>query len=330
MTDSTPVCSDSASSESSLLIGIDVAKQSLDLARSDTDAVVSFDNNAAGHRRLLASLAGAKPAVIVVESTGGLERPLLEALLEADLNVALVNPSKVRHLAKGLGILAKTDKIDARLLVEFARAARPRLLEKRSANQVQLQALVTCRRQLQRSLTEQTNRLGSTRVKSAVQALQAVIKTLQKQIGSLDEQIRRLIDSDDSFKDLDRLICSVPGIGPVGSAMLMAMLPELGKVDRRQLPALVGVAPYNDDSGRTRGQRSIRGGRTDLRCVLYMGTLSAMRFNPIIKTFAIRLRAAGKRSKVVIVACMRKLSVLLNAMVRENLLWNQLNLVKNA
>ena len=312
-----------------MFVGIDVAKAKLDLATSrDGHRVRTFDNDPAGHRRIVELLASPKPACIVVESTGGYEWPLIQALLEADLPVAHVNPTYVRHLAIGLKILAKTDPIDARVLVRYAELAEPLLLERCTKNQAELAALVTCRRQFQQTLTQQTNRRAMTRSKAALRAIDQVIKTLEHQVAELDAAIGKLIDSDDHFKDLDRILRSVPGIGPVASATLVAQMPELGKTDRRQAPALLGVVPYNHDSGKLKGQRSIFGGRVEPRCVTYMATLAAMRCNPIIKTFAQRLRAKGKKAKVVIVACMRKLITLINAMLRDRLEWSQLNVVK--
>jgi len=328
---SQPVCSP--------FIGIDVALDKLDLARSDTDQLLTVANDAGGIRQLVDLLVGLRPTLIVVEATGGIERPLVDALLDAGLPVALVNPGHVRHLAKGVGILAKTDGIDARVLMHFGRLAAPRLTQKRSANQAELDALVTCRRQLTHVRTEQTNRRSRTGSKAALRAIDAVLKTVAKQIEELDRQIRKLIESDDrsgirrlprdDFNSTDRLLQSVPGVGPVLSSTLLADLPELGSTDRRQVGALVGVAPFNDDSGRHKGRRAIRGGRTAVRGVLYMATLAAIRFNAVIRTFARRLRAAGKLKKVVITACMRKLSTLLNAMLRDRLTWDQLDVVKN-
>lgn len=313
---------------SPFFVGIDVAKDKLDLARSDTGQLLTFSNDEQGITQLLQLFKEVRPACIVVESTGGLERPLLNALLDADLPVALVNPGRVRHFAIGIGILAKTDPMDASVLMQFARLAEPRLAQKRSQNRTELDALVTCRRQLTVSRTEQTNRRGSTSSKAALKAIDAVVKTLDKQIESLDQQIRLLIDSDDDFKHLDRLLRSVPGVGPVLSSTLASELPELGSTDRRQISALVGVAPFDHDSGNFKGKRGIHGGRTSVRSVLYMAGIAAIRCNPVLKHFAERLSKAGKSSKVVIVACMRKLLNLLNAMVRDNLTWQELNVVK--
>ena len=314
----------------SLLVGIDVAKDKLDLARSDVDDLLTVTNDPSGIKQVVQLMGRVHATLIVVEATGGLEQPLLDALLDAALPVARVNPGQVRHLAKALGILAKTDAIDARVLVAFAAHAEPRLLEKRSKTSVELEALITCRRQLIQVRTEQANRRATTRSRPALRAIDAVLKTIDKQIASLDEQIRQLIDSDDDLRGMDRLIRTVPGVGPVLSATLLAELTELGTTDRRQIGALVGVAPFNRDSGRFKGKRAIRGGRASVRSVLYMATLAAIRFNPVIRRFAERLKAAGKIPKVVITACMRKLLTILNAMLRDRLEWSQLKLVQNA
>jgi transposase len=310
--------------------GIDVSKDKLDLARSDREAAQSFPNDAAGVAAVVELLAGVGPslAVVVVEATGGLERPLLEALLDAGLPAALVHPGRVRYFAKGLGVKHKNDPVDARVLMRFGQLAGPRLAQKRTAHQAELADLVACRRQLSATRAQQLNRRSSAFSKAAVRSLDAVIAALAKQIDALDERIRELIDADDDFRHLDGLLRSVPGVGPALSATIVAELRELGEADRREVAALAGVAPYEDSSGRRDGPRSIAGGRTALRCVLYMATLSAMRFNPVIRAFAGRLKAAGKRGKVVVVACMRKLLILINAMARDDLTWDQLDVVK--
>jgi transposase len=316
-------------SPATLMVGIDVAKHKLDLARSDRDDLTTCPNDDAGVARLVRLMRQAKPALIVVEATGGYERLVLDALLDADLPVALANPNHVRHLAKGLGILAKTDAIDARVLVAYARHAQPRLAEKRSKNRVELQALVTCRRQLLHLRTEQTNRRATTASAKARKAIDAVLKTVDSQIARLDEQIQKLIDSDDDMSRIDRIVQSTPGVGPVLSATLLASLGEIGAMDRRQAAALVGVAPFNRDSGRFKGKRAIRGGRADVRNVLYMATMAATRFNPVIRAFYQRLLKAGKLKKVALIAAMRKLTAILNAMLRDGLEWSQLKLAQN-
>lgn len=333
-TPSQPVSSSSSLPASSLsvvptFVGIDVSKEKLDLMRSDHAELLGFLNDDRGITDLVALLEKVRPACIVVESTGGLERRLVDALLDAHLPAALVNPSRVRHFAIGIGILAKTDPIDATVLMQFARLAEPRLSQKRSANQSELDQLITCRRQFTAARTAQSNCRLSTTSKSAIASIDAVLKTIDAQIQTLNAKIRKLINSDDDFKHLDKLLRTVPGVGPVLSSTILAELHELGSTDRQHIGSLVGVAPFNDDSGTFRGKRSIRGGRTQVRGVLYMATLAAMRFNPILSRFTARLRRTGKAKKVIIVACMRKLMTLLNAMVRDNLTWNQLTVVKN-
>ncbi len=315
---------------SAVFVGIDVSKLQLDVARSDHDGLQSYPNDPTGIHRIIEALQTITLGTVVVESTGGLERPLVDAMLDAGLPVALVNPGQIRHFAKALGILAKTDAVDAHVLMEFARKAAPRLAMKRSKIQVELDALVTCRRQLLQSRTEQSNRHQSTVNTSARKAIQAVLKTLDKQIASLNDQIARLIESDDDLSHRNQILRSVPGVGPVLGATLLAELRELGDTGRREICALVGVAPFNRDSGRFKGKRSIRGGRAAVRNVLYMATVTAIRSNPVIKAFANRLREAGKTSKVIIVACMRKLLSILNVMIREDIPWDQLKIVKNA
>jgi transposase len=321
--------------DSSYFVGIDVAKAKLDLARSDTAEILTVSNDPDGIRRIVDSLRStpaegkaSAPKMIVIESTGGLERPMLDALLDADLPVALVNPGNVRHFARGIGTLAKTDPIDAWVLVEFARLATPRLAEKRSANQVELDALMTCRRQLTKLRATQLNCRATTTSKTAIKTIDAVLNALGREIEKLDKKIRKLVESDDDFDSIDKLLRSVPGVGAVVSATLLAELKELGSTDRRRISALVGVAPYNRDSGTMKGQRSISGGRAAVRSTLYMATVTAIRFNPVIKAFAERLDKLGKAKKVQIVACMRKLLGFLNAMIRDRLTWNQLTVVQ--
>lgn len=312
-----------------IYVGIDVAKDKLDMGRTDQPHITTVTNDDQGITQLTQQLGRLSPAVIVVEATGGLEQPLLDALLDASLPVALVNPGQVRHFISGMGRLAKTDAIDARMLAEFAHRASPRLSEKRSKNRQELEALVTCRRQLVEVRTEQTNRRRSTRSIAARKVIDKVLATINEQLKTLDKDIRELIQSDDDLSGPDKLLRSVPGVGLILSATLLAELNELGVIGRRQVSALAGVAPFNRDSGRHRGKRRIRGGRTSVRCVLYMATITAIRCNPVIQRFAERMKSAGKPAKVVITACMRKLLTILNAMLRENLQWSQLKLVQN-
>lgn len=313
-----------------IFLGIDVAKDNLDLARADQPKSWRRPNSPAGVQKIVQELGELRPACIVVESTGGWERPLIHALLEANLPVALVNPGRVRHLAKALGIQAKTDAIDAAVLAQFAQLASPRLLTRRRQVQVELDALVTCRSQLIKSKTEQTNRRQMTFSKAAGRALDKVIATLEDQIKRLDKQIQDHLDGDGELKALAENLTSVPGVGPGLASALIAWLPELGQIGHRPLSSLVGVAPVNHDSGSSQGRRSIRGGRAAIRSVLYMATLAARRVNPVIGRFADRLEQAGKPGKAIVVACMHKLLTLLNVIARDHLSWSQLQCVKNA
>jgi len=311
-------------------VGIDVSKARLDIVRSDSPSLMSAANDLAGITELIELLLPLPIAIIAIEATGGYERMARDAMLDAGLPVAVVNPRHVRDLAKGLGLNAKTDAIDARVLVEFARLAEPRVSEKRCKNRDELEALVTCRRQLITVRTEQTNRRHQTASPAALAAIDAVLDTVNTQIDELDGKINAMIESDDDLDQRGKLMRSAPGIGPGFVATSLAELDELGKLNPKQIAALVGVAPFNRDSGTTRGRRVTRGGRTSVRCVLYMAALSARRHNPVLRVFADRLAAQGKPPKVVLVAVMRKLLILLNAMIRDNLSWEQLDCVRNA
>ena len=311
-----------------LVLGVDVCEKRLDLALCDGRLLESVDFNPAGIKKLLALFQQFSIGLVIVESTGGIERPLLDALLDAGRPVALVQPGRVRQFARAGGNFAKTDQIDARILALFGKLMAPRLLEKRSQNQTDLDALITCRRQLLDVRTMQGNQKRLVTHKAAIRAIDAVLKTVESQIQSLDEKIRDIINSDDDFRDIDRIVQSVPGVGPVAAATILASFSELGKLDRAQTAALLGVAPFNQDSGKRHGQRRIRGGRTDVRNVFYMAAVSAMTHNPVIKVFADRLKIAGKAFKVVATACMRKLAVLLNAMLRDGLTWDELAITK--
>ncbi|USN99187.1 MAG: IS110 family transposase [Phycisphaeraceae bacterium] len=314
--------------QDAVYVGVDVARDKLDIARSDTGEAVNFSNNAEGIAGLLALLEEAGPTLVVIEATGGYERDALHAMLDAGVPAALAQPAHVRHVAKALGVLAKTDAIDARVLVEFARLAGPRLCAKRSANTEELEALVTCRRQLVESRTVHTNQLSHTRSAAAKRSIEAVLGAVREQIKGLDRRIEELIESDDDLSGPDKLLRTIPGVGAVLSATLLAELAELGTLGGAQISALVGVAPYNRDSGRMRGKRAIRGGRASVRSALYMATLTASRCNPVIRAFIERLRAAGKPWKVALVAAMRKLIRYINVMIRDRIEWTDLDVVK--
>jgi transposase len=304
-------------------LGIDVSKETLDVACLESSPrALALANSPEGFRPLLAQLPPPNQARVVIEATGGYERPLVAALLAGGYRVAVVNPRQVRDFAKGLGILAKTDRIDAALLARFGQQVQPRSLAENPALQGELAELVARRRQLIDLRTMESNRLETTTAKLAKKSIRAVLAMLEKQIAQLDAEIARLIDCDDDWRAKAQLLASAPGIGPVTSATLLAELPELGKLNRQQIASLVGVAPFNDDSGKRRGKRAVIGGRSSVRCVLYMAALAAKRCNPTVRAFAQRLQTLGKPPKVIITACMRKLLVILNAMLKENASWN--------
>ncbi len=317
-----------------VFFGLDVAKAKLDLGRTDARAVVQFDNDPAGHAALVAHLRAACPpgghpmGAVVLEATGGYEQAALDALLDAGLPVARVNPGRVRAMAGALARHAKTDAADARLLAEFGRLAGPRLAERQAAARTELHALVTCRRQLLHVRTEQSNRRGMTTSKAALKACDAVLRALDKQVASLDGQIRRLVDADEDMRDADRLLQSVPGVGPQLSATLLAELQELGTTCRRKIASLAGVAPFDDQSGDRTGQKHIRGGRTSVRNTLYMAAVAASRCNPVLRPFYQRLRAKGYKAKYALTAVMRRLLGLLNAMLRDGLTWAEMDVNK--
>ncbi len=303
-------------------VGIDVSKERLDIGVGEAGEFWQAANDEAGIQTTLSRLSSLQPALVVVESTGGLEWPLVSELAARQIPVALVNPGRVREFAKSLGLLAKTDKLDAHLLARFGEAAQlaPTLLPEEAVQK--LSALMGRRRQLLEMLVMEKNHLLSTRL-SLRPAVQAHIDWLQEQIGQLTEQIQKDLQDTPGFREKDHILRSAKGVGPITSMILLSDLPELGQLDRQQIAALVGVAPFNDDSGRRRGQRRIKGGRASVRQVLYMAAVAASRFNPTIRVFYQRLLASGKKKKVALVACMRKLLTILNAMLRDMQPWKE-------
>lgn len=309
----------------SAFIGIDVSKASLDVALSPETRPFSVNNDREGIQKLLPMLPTPGSCLITLEGSGGYERLLIAELLDAGHRVARVNPRQVRDFAKGLGILAKTDAIDATVLAKFGRLVGPRCLEKPQGSQAELQQLVERRRQLIDLRTAETNRLHQASSKITQRSIQAVLKTLQKQIDALELGISSLVDKHEDWKLKTEVMTSVPGVGDITAMSLLADLPELGQLNREQIAALAGLAPFNHDSGTLKGQRRIWGGRAAVRTSLYMATLSAIRCNPILKAFYDRLRAAGKQFKKSITACMRKLLVILNTLVKNNSKWISTN-----
>ena len=302
--------------------GIDVAKDSLDFCVLPEETRQHLSYDAKGLKQLLRQLPDAGTCLIVAEATGGYQRRVVAELANAGHLVAVVNPRQVRDFAKGLGILAKTDRIDARVIALFGQHVRPRTIAKNHEKQEELQQLVTRRRQLIDLRTAETNRQELRTSKPVQRSLQKVIHLLNKQIEGIEKKIAGVLESDDEYKAKGDIMQSVPGVGKVTTVSLLAELPELGSLNRQEITALVGLAPFNRDSGRFHGKRSIWGGRASVRSVLYMAALTARRCNPVIKAFAQRLEDQGKPFKVVLVACMRKLLVILNTLVKTNSHWN--------
>ncbi len=307
-------------SSSLVYVGIDVSSQRLDVAIGD-DVLESFDNDDAGVVALCQRLSAVGCELIVLEATGGYEALAVASLAGAGLPVRVINPRQVRDFAKATGLLAKTDALDARLLRQFAERIRPVVLPHKSEATRELAAWVARRRELVQMLTAEKNRLKLA-TRRVSRDITAHIRFLEKRIQDSDDELKRRIEADDDFRITDELLRSVPSVGPVSASTLIALLPELGALPHRQIVALVGLAPLNDDSGKRVGRRHIWGGRSEVRSVLYMATISALRSNPVIRTTYQRLIAAGKPKKVAIVACMRKLLTILNAIVRDQTPWN--------
>ena len=309
-------------------VGIDVSKSKFDVMILPEGIHLTCPYDSEGIDQLLAQLPK-HDCVVVLESTGGYERRLAAELVEAEHQTAIVNPRQVRDFARGIGVLAKNDRIDARVLAIYAQHVKLRLLGKRSEKQQELTALVVRRRQLVTLQNAESNRLEQTTVKLASKSIRHVLDLLRKELKKLDAEIARLIEADDDWRNKAELLQSVPGVGPGTSASLVAELPELGKLNRQQIASLVGLAPFSRDSGQSRGRRSIWGGRGSVRCALYMAAFNAKRCNPIIRAFADRLKQAGKRTKVILTACMRKLLVILNTMVRNQTPWKTNVILQN-
>ena len=310
---------DSRTTES--FAGIDVCKASLEVALSGGKQVLSFRNDKRGVRALVGHLRGEQPALIVLEASGGYERLVVSALTAAQLPVVVVNPRQVRDFARATGTLAKTDAIDARILCHFAAAVRPEPRRLATAEEQALSDLQARRQQLVEMITAEKNRLRTAGPRVAPQIARHT-RWLERQLQDLEGELRDLVQSSPVWRAKGELLQSVPGIGPALSAALLANLPELGELNRREIAALVGVAPLNRDSGVFRGKRRVWGGRRNIRTMLFVGALVASRFNPLIKSLYQRLCAAGKPKKVALVACIRKLLTIVNSMLRTRTPWN--------
>ena len=307
--------------QESVYAGIDVAKDRLDLAVRPSGAVRTVAYDADGIRGLVSELQSLEPSAVVLESTGGLELLLAGALAAASLPVVVVNPRQVRDFARATGRLAETDVLDAQVLAHFAEAIRPAVRPLPDSGTQELRSLTARRTQVVEMLVAEKNRLGRAS-KAVAPRIRAHIQWLEQELEDLDQGLRQTLHRSPVWREQDDLLRSVPGVGPQLSVALLADLPELGILGRRQIAALAGVAPMNRDSGNMRGRRSVSGGCARVRAVLYMGALVATRHNPVIRNFYQRLLAAGKPKKLALTACMRKLLTILNSMLKSGESWN--------
>lgn len=302
-------------------IGIDVSKELLEVAVHQSGYKFRCPNDRINFPELIAELIRLRPARIVLEATGGLERALLQALQAIGLPAVVINPRQVRDFAKALGLLAKTDRLDARVLAHFGAAVKPPLSPIKAQADIELDALMGRRKQLSDMLVQEKNRRGSAATDTARDDIEEHIEWLEERIKELDGKLKSQLESSAVWQQKAKVLQSVKGIGFVTAMSLLADCSELGQLNRHQIAKLVGVAPLNRDSGKQRGTRHIYGGRAQIRCKLYMATLAAIRSNPVIKTFYQRLIDRNKLKKVAIVACMRKLLTIINVMVRDNKPW---------
>jgi transposase len=297
-------------------VGIDVSKDTLDVAVLGQKSILQAANTKKGIANLVRRMSQLNLKLIVVEATGGYEEALVLALFEAGLPVALVSPQRVRQYARARGLLAKTDKLDAQNLAEYGKNIQPRLFLGKTEERRRLSALVGRRNQVSEMLKAEKNRLRTVHAEIR-SSLEMVIGCLEGQMRELHEQICQFMQEHEDFQEQEKLLRSAKSIGPVTAATLLADLPELGQLDRKQIAALVGVAPMNHDSGRKRGYRKTKGGRPGVRTALYMSTLTGIRYNPVLKAQYDQLVKRGKEKKVAITACMRKMLTILNAMMRD-------------
>ena len=308
-------------SQTAVFVGIDVSKAQLDVALRPTGRL-TVPNDETGYAQVLGRLRAVSPTLIVLEATGGIELPVTGVLAAAGLPVVVVNPRQVRDFAKAAGRLAKTDALDAQTLAQFAEVMRPALRPLPDEQTQQLAAILTRRRQLIEMLTAEKNRLASAR-RPVRKRVQAHVHWLEREVAHTDDDLAQAIRESPVWREKEELLRSVPGVGPVMTLTLLASLPELGTLTGKQIAALAGVAPLNRDSGIRRGHRMVWGGRAHIRAPLYMATLVATRWNPVIRAFYQRLCKAGKAKKVALVACLRKVLVILNAMLKQRTLWRE-------
>ena len=303
------------------VVGIDVGKEKLDVNLNGEKKVREWSNDQAGQEQLSQWVIDQQSPLVVVEASGGYEAAVVSCLVDRGVSVAVVNPTRVRAFAKAEGVLAKTDQIDARVIARFGAMMKPEAQARRDQAHQELNQWVTRRRQLVEMRTGEKNRLQTASEAIQVQII-SHLEWLQQEIETLEQWISQAIMAHPTWRETARRVATAPGVGAITAATLVADLPELGQLNRQQIAALVGVAPFNHDSGKQRRKRRIFGGRASIRRVLYMATLSAIRNNPIIQAFYQRLLAKGKLKKVALTACMRKLLVILNAMVKSGQDWN--------
>lgn len=306
-------------------VGIDVSKATLDVAFSCGMAAMQVPNSPEGHAKLIAAIKRQEVRLIVLEASGGYERAVVAELTAEELPVVVVNPRQVRDYARATGRLAKTDALDAAVLAQFGLAVNPALRPLPDEITRQLREKLARRRQLVGMRTAEGNRLAQATAHAVQQSIQAVVKLLETQIKALDRDLNQTLRSCPVWQEREQLLQTVPGVGPQTALVLLVELPELGQASRQQIAALVGVAPINRDSGTFRGQRRTWGGRATIRTTLYMATLTATRHNPLIRRYYHHLLQAGKKKKVALVACMRKLLCILNAMLRNQEPWRYPN-----
>lgn len=307
--------------EAAVYVGVDVSKHQLDYALSDREETFTVPNTNEGIQELVEVLREVSPALVVMEATGGFEVPAAAALAAADVPVVVANPRQVRDFAKSTGQLAKTDRIDARILALFAERVRPAVRPLPDEDARALDAIMTRRRQIVDMISAEKNRLGFA-VPAVQEGIKKHIRWLERQLAGVDSDLDERIRRSPVWKAKSDLLQEVPGVGPNLARTLIAELPELGRLSNKEIAALAGVAPFPRDSGLMRGRRVVWGGRAPVRTALFLSTWSACRWNPVIRVFYQRLRAAGKRPKVAQVACMRKLLTIPNAMVREGRRWD--------
>jgi transposase len=317
----TPMQAPNQQDHQPIFVGIDVAKAHVDSAVRPTGEHWTAPQTEAGIQDLVARVQALAPTLVVLEATGGLERAVTAALAAAGLPVAVVNPRQVRDFAKATGRLAKTDRLDAQVLAHFAEAVRPQPRPLPAEQAQLLSAHLARRRQLVEMLTAEKNRLG-TAPRPVRQRIQTHIAWLEQELREVEDDLGTTLRASPLWREQDDLLRSVPGVGPVLSTTLLAELPELGTLSRKQIAALVGVAPLNRDSGTLRGRRTVWGGRARVRAALYMAALVATRHNPVLRAFYDRLRAAGKPPKVALTACMHKLLIILNALLKHRTPWS--------